>query len=49
MFSEKAFNIFEKSIIAYHIKDDVNQDFINPYQEGIEKLLDQKNWSDTAQ
>ncbi len=49
MFSEKAFNIFEKSIISYHIKDDVNQDFLNPYQEGIEKLLYQKNWIDTVQ
>lgn len=49
MFSDKAFRVFEESIDAYHIEDDVNQAFSNPYDKGIEKLLYQKNWIDTVQ
>ena len=50
MFSAHAFAVFEESINTYHIKDDVNQDFQNPYpKEGIEHLLYRKNWIDTVQ
>ncbi|NQZ43227.1 MAG: DUF4254 domain-containing protein [Flavobacteriaceae bacterium] len=50
MFSDFAFSIFEESIKAYHIKDDVDQAFENPYAEdAIEHLLYRKNWIDTVQ
>lgn len=50
MFSEKAFTIFEESIEKYHILDDVNQLFVNPYpSHSIEHLLYRKNWIDTVQ
>src|SRR5690606_3170081 len=50
MFSELAFEIFDKSIAKYHIKDDVNQRFENPYpKDKIEHLLYRKNWTDTGQ
>jgi len=50
MFSDFAFDIFEKSIQHYHIKDDVDQPFINPYpKQDIEHLLYRKNWIDTVQ
>ncbi len=50
MFSEFAFDIFEKSIAHYHIKDDVDQSFTNPYpKEDVAHLLYRKNWIDTVQ
>lgn len=50
MFSELAFNIFQKSIDTYHIKDDVSQEFSNPYpKDKVEHLLYRKNWIDTVQ
>lgn len=50
MFSDFAFGIFQKSIDTYHIKDDVYQEFINPYpKDRIEHLLYRKNWIDTVQ
>ena len=50
MFSDFAFGIFEKSIQEYHIKDDVDQPFSNPYpKEDIAHLLYRKNWIDTVQ
>lgn len=50
MFSSFAFGIFEESIDTYHIKDDVYQDFTNPYpKDKIEHLLYRKNWIDTVQ
>ena len=50
MFSEFAFNIFQKSIDTYHIKDDVYQEFSNPYpKDKVEHLLYRKNWIDTVQ
>ena len=50
MFSDFAFDIFEKSIQHYHIKDDVDQPFTNPYpKQDIEHLLYRKNWIDTVQ
>ncbi|MET6989554.1 DUF4254 domain-containing protein [Sediminicola arcticus] len=50
MFSEFAYTIFEESIQKYHIKDDVYQDFTNPYEnDDIADLLYRKNWIDTVQ
>ena len=50
MFSDFAFKIFQESIDTYHIKDDVNQEFSNPYpKDKIEHLLYRKNWIDTVQ
>jgi len=50
MFSDFAFDIFEKSIAQYHIKDDVYQSFENPYpKDDIAHLLYRKNWIDTVQ
>lgn len=50
MFSDFAFKIFEESIQKYHQKDDVSQEFNNPYpKEEISHLLYRKNWIDTVQ
>ncbi|AKA34996.1 DUF4254 domain-containing protein [Flagellimonas lutaonensis] len=49
MFSEQAFKIFEESIEDYHVKDHVDQEFVNRYDSGIERLLYRKNWIDTVQ
>nr|WP_288931222.1 DUF4254 domain-containing protein [uncultured Allomuricauda sp.] len=50
MFSDFAFKIFQESIDTYHVKDDVNQEFSNPYpKDKIEHLLYRKNWIDTVQ
>lgn len=50
MFSTFAFSIFQQSIDTYHIKDDVDQAFHNPYpKDVIEHLLYRKNWIDTVQ
>ncbi|MDX1769123.1 MAG: DUF4254 domain-containing protein [Arenibacter troitsensis] len=50
MFSDFAFKIFEESIEKYHQKDDVSQEFNNPYpKDDISHLLYRKNWIDTVQ
>lgn len=50
MFSKFAFSIFNESIAKYHVKDDVYQEFTNPYPlEDIAHLLYRKNWIDTVQ
>lgn len=50
MFSDFAFKIFEESIEKYHVADDVNQSFKNPYPKNeIAHLLYRKNWIDTVQ
>lgn len=50
MFSDSAFQIFEKCIEKYHIKDDVDQAFENPFpKDDIAHLLYRKNWIDTVQ
>ncbi|MEL4307067.1 DUF4254 domain-containing protein [Joostella sp. CR20] len=50
MFSELAFKVFEESIQTYHIKDTVEQPFVNPYpKDDIAHLLYRKNWIDTVQ
>ena len=44
------FSIFNCAIADYHIKDDVDQEFVNPHTEGTLKfLLYQKCWIDTVQ
>ncbi|QHI37437.1 hypothetical protein IMCC3317_28160 [Kordia antarctica] len=50
MFSDLANTVFQESIDTYHIIDDVNQLFKNPYaNDKIEHLLYRKNWIDTVQ
>lgn len=50
MFSAGALRIFEESITTYHIKDDVDQEWLNPYfKHTLEHLLYKKNWIDTVQ
>lgn len=52
MFSEKANQLFIEVIEKYHIEDDVNQKFHNPYDaknQILEHLLYRKCWIDTVQ
>ncbi|APG60819.1 DUF4254 domain-containing protein [Christiangramia salexigens] len=52
MFSDKANTIFQEVIKKYHEKDDVDQEFTNPYdadKDLIEHLLYRKCWIDTVQ
>ncbi len=52
MFSDKANKIFQEVIEKYHVKDNVEQDFENPYDsedELLEHLLYRKCWIDTVQ
>lgn len=50
MFSAFAFRIFEESIAAYHVLDEVSQPLVNPYpKDEIAHLLYRKNWIDTVQ
>ena len=50
MISSKAINIFSKVIEHYHIIDDINQKYDNPYKKKtIENLLHKKVWIDTIQ
>jgi len=52
MFSEKANRIFQDVIETYHIKDNVDQEFKNPFDKDetlIEHLLYRKCWIDTVQ
>jgi hypothetical protein len=50
-FTEKAWEIFNRSIDKYHEKNDVNAQIENPYDKSnlIEHLLYTKNWIDTVQ
>lgn len=44
------FSIFEKSVQDYHVKNEVNQAIVNPYEkQSFEHLLYGKNWVDTVQ
>jgi hypothetical protein len=48
--SKTCFELFEKSIISYHVIDDVDQPLHIPFEEAtIENLLFKKNWIDTVQ
>jgi len=52
MFSEKANRIFNQVIETYHVKDEVHQEFTNPFDRTdslIEHLLYRKCWIDTVQ
>jgi hypothetical protein len=52
MFSEKANRIFNQVIETYHVKDEVHQEFTNPFDKTeslIEHLLYRKCWIDTVQ
>ena len=52
MFSAKANPIFQEVIKQYHVEDDVNQPFSNPYDEKedlLAHLLYRKCWIDTVQ
>ncbi|NLN33716.1 MAG: DUF4254 domain-containing protein [Flavobacteriaceae bacterium] len=50
-FTEKAWEIFNRSIDDYHVSNDVYASIQNPYSEQdlIEHLLYKKNWIDTVQ
>ena len=49
-FSSKAIKIFKKSIDKYHLIDNVDQSFENPFPlNSIDHLLYRKNWIDTVQ
>ncbi|RRQ46375.1 DUF4254 domain-containing protein [Chryseobacterium sp. SC28] len=48
--TDKAWEIFNKSVEDYHIKDNVNAEENNPFQTGsLEWILYSKNWIDTVQ
>ena len=52
MFTDKANTIFKEVIDKYHILDDVDQVFKNPYDKEsqlLEHLLYRKSWIDTVQ
>ena len=50
MFSENCNNIFNQSILDYHLTDDVDTQIKNPFPvSSIEFLLYKKNWIDTVQ
>jgi len=50
MISALCNDIFEKSILDYHLKDNVDTPVNNPFNNGtIEHLLYHKNWIDTVQ
>ena len=49
-FTELANQVFQESIVKYHVLDDVYQSFQNPYpNDAVEHLLYRKNWIDTVQ
>jgi hypothetical protein len=43
------YDVFAESIRVYHLEDDINASLSNPYPEGIDALLYEKNWIDTVQ
>jgi hypothetical protein len=52
MFSDKANKIFKEVIDTYHIEDNVDQSFTNPYSKEaqlLDHLLYRKCWIDTVQ
>ena len=50
MSSNLFFEVFEQSIIDYHVYDSIEQEVKNPYnKEDFKFLLYQKNWIDTVQ
>ena len=50
MISKVCLEVFRKSILDYHVFDDVSKQSNNPYsKDQLEFLLYQKNWIDTVQ
>ena len=50
MVSKICLQVFEKSILDYHVFDDISKESNNPYnKDQLEFLLYQKNWIDTVQ
>ncbi len=50
MVSKICLQVFEKSILDYHVFDDISKQSNNPYNKNqLEFLLYQKNWIDTVQ
>ena len=50
MVSKICLQVFEKSILDYHVFDDISKESNNPYSKNqLEFLLYQKNWIDTVQ
>ena len=49
-FAQKCNEIFDQTVKLYHVTDDIDAVFNNPYEEGtIENSLVRKNWIDTVQ
>ena len=49
-FTETAWKVFNESITAYHVTDNVDAPVNNPYpSDSLERLLYAKNWIDTVQ
>ncbi|RQP14656.1 MAG: DUF4254 domain-containing protein [Chryseobacterium sp.] len=46
--AETAWEIFNRSVADYHIKDDIHAEEDNPYK-GLEQILYRKNWIDSVQ
>ncbi len=48
--AQQAVKIFKEAVVQYHVKDDIDQPFYNPHEEGtLSFLLYRKNWIDTVQ
>ena len=49
-FANKCNQIFDQTVKLYHVTDDIDAVFANPYADGsIENSLARKNWIDTVQ
>lgn len=49
-FTENCYNVFERSVLDYHLRDDVDAPEHNPYPAGsLEHTLYSKNWVDAVQ
>ena len=48
-FAQKCNEIFDQTVKLYHVTDDVDAVFNNPYNDGIESSLARKNWIDAVQ
>ena len=48
-FSHRANLIFDEVIELYHVKDFIDQDFLNPYEDKPAAMLYHKCWIDTVQ
>ena len=47
-FAQKCNEIFDPTVKLYHVTDDVDAVFNNPYKDGIENSLARKNWIDAV-